>query len=96
MVAGRLPESSLLLLLAVAASASYFEVLTPYEGEIFDQEDVYFEFRLHGHLADAVKSGAHEILVGINGNEAMRTVPRQGCPRQPVFMLVDAFLDACT
>ena len=76
--------------------ASHFEVLTPYEGEIFDQEDVYFELRLHGHLADAVKSGAHEILVGINGNEAMRTVPRQGCPRQPVFMLVDAFLDACT
>lgn len=70
---GGRPVRVLLLLLAAAASASHFEVLTPYEGEIFDQEDVYFEFRLHGALADAVRGGAHEILVGINGNEAMRT-----------------------
>ena len=51
---------------------SHFEVLTPYEGEIFAQEDCFFEFRLHGDLVPRLASG-HEILVGINGNEAMRT-----------------------
>jgi hypothetical protein len=93
-------------LLAAGVSESHFEVLTPYEGEIFDQvkilhshrplkltfaisinmeltaaltlenfcqEDTYFEFRLHGDLVEAVERGGHEILVGINGNEAMRT-----------------------
>jgi hypothetical protein len=63
-------DAVLVLLLLVAVAGSHFEVLTPYEGEIFDASDVYFEFRLHGGLLDYP---GHEILVGINGNEAMRT-----------------------
>ena len=55
---GRL--AGVLLLLAAAAAHSHFEMLTPYEGEIFDQDDVYFEFRLHGDLVDLVSSGNHQ------------------------------------
>ena len=41
----------LLLLLGKTVAESHFEVLTPYEGEIFDQDDVIFEFRVHGPLS---------------------------------------------
>jgi hypothetical protein len=60
-VRGGLAVAALLLLVAAAAAHSHFEVLTPYEGEIFDQDDVYFEFHLHGDLAGLVVSGNHEV-----------------------------------
>ena len=46
--------------------------MTPYEGEIFDQADTFFEFRIHGDLA-ALIGTSHSILLIINSHEALRT-----------------------
>ena len=58
---------SILFAACLARSESHFEVLTPYEGEIFDHADAYFEYNVHGHFA------GYQVLIAINGNEIMRT-----------------------
>lgn len=58
--------SSLAAVLCLA-STTHFTVTTPYEGEIFSVDDVFFDFEIHDW------DGVGEIMVGVNANEAMRT-----------------------
>jgi hypothetical protein len=61
------------LSLPLNSSATYFEVRTPYPGEIYNTEDMYLDFSLRDHDMEATE---WSILVTINGGEALRTTER--------------------